>query len=74
MGRSQRLAALPAALLLGGCTMIGSQGRMAPSVSSRPPAGGSVASIPDIIPSPEPPAGSGNMVSYEQNGHRYRVL
>lgn len=73
MGRSQLIAALPAAVLLGGCTMVGSQGMVASTSAARPPAV-APASIPDIIPAPESPAPSGNMVSYEQGGHRYRVL
>jgi rare lipoprotein A len=54
--------------------MIGSQGMTSPVAPSSRPSAVAAASIPDIIPSPEPPATTGNMVSYEQGGQRYRVL
>jgi rare lipoprotein A len=59
-----RLAAL--AVVLSGCTMVGSASTRVPP----PPPGG----IADVTPRADPPASSGNMVEYEQNGRRYRVL
>jgi rare lipoprotein A len=66
MERPQRLAALPLALVFAGCTMVGAPGTVVP-----PPPGGA---IPDLVPRAEPPAASGNMLQYEQNGRTYRVL
>jgi rare lipoprotein A len=63
----QRIALIPFVLALGACTMIGSPGTVVPPEPDP-------ASIRDVIPSAEPPAASGNMVEYEQNGRTYRVL
>ena len=58
--------AIPLAVALSGCTMIGSPGTMVPPP---PPAG-----IAEVVPRADPPASSGNMLEYEQNGRWYRVL
>ena len=57
---------IPLAIVLSGCTMIGSPGTTVPPP---PPAG-----IADVIPRADPPARGGNMLEYEQNGSWYRVL
>jgi len=66
-----RLAGLRAgaalALTLSGCTMIGAPGAVAPPPP--PPSG-----IADVTPRRDPPARSGNMLEYEQDGRWYRVL
>ena len=67
MERPQRLAVVPFVLTLAACTMIGSPGTIIPPA---PDPG----RVRDVVPSPEPPAASGNMVQYEQGGRTYRVL
>lgn len=63
MERAQRLTLIPVILALAAaCTMIGSP-ELAPP---RAP--------PGETPRAEPPSRSGNMASYEQSGHTYRVL
>ena len=57
---------IPLAVVLSGCTMIGSPSTLVPPP---PPAG-----IADVTPRADPPARGGNMLEYEQNGRWYRVL
>jgi rare lipoprotein A len=66
MKGARELAALPAALLIGGCTMVGS----APTIV--PPAA-SPSAIADVVPRDEPPSETGNMPEYQANGRTYRV-
>lgn len=67
MVRSQRRGlCLVAALVLGGCTIIG-----LPELENQVP---SPEVIPEGLPTAEPPSRGGNMVEYEQNGRTYRVL
>ena len=61
-----RWLGLVPAVVLAGCTMIGS-----PELQSPPP---SPESLPEGVPTAEPPSRGGNMVEYEQNGSTYRVL
>jgi rare lipoprotein A len=63
----QRLALIPIVLAFGACTMIGAPSTLVPPAPDPE-------SIRDVVPSPEPPAASGNMVEYEQHGRTYRVL
>lgn len=63
----QRLALVPLVVAFAGCTMIGSQSTVVPAAPDP-------ASVRDVVPAPEPPAASGNMAEYEQNGRSYRVL
>lgn len=67
MERPQRLALVPIVVMFAGCTMIGSQSTVVPAAPDP-------STIRDVVPTPEPPAPSGNMVEYEQNGRNYRVL
>ena len=67
-GRRNARVSLGSALVLGaGCTMIGAPEPPAPYADAA-----GVAS--DVAPRAEPPSARGNMVEYEQNGRRYRVL
>lgn len=66
MEGAHRLAVLWGALALSGCTMIGSARTVVPPP---PPSG-----IADVVPRADPPATSGNMLEYEQNGRWYRVM
>jgi len=60
--------ALPAALLMTGCTLVGGPGTVVPP----PPA--DLDAIGDPVPYAQPPSARGNMASYEQGGRTYRVL
>lgn len=66
MREPRRLAALPVALLLGGCTMIGSTSTVVPPAPSASATAGAV-------PREEPPSQTGNMPEYRANGRTYRV-
>lgn len=69
MKTPRELVMLPAAALLAGCTMVGSQRSVAPP----PTAAASVAAMPDAVPRPDPPSPTGNMAEYEALGRTYRV-
>ena len=64
--------AIVAAVALAGCTMIGAEelGGPAPAGSSSTP----TPTSSERTRGAEPPSRGGNMVEYEQNGRRYRVL
>ncbi len=68
MRRVRARAALPAALITAGCTLIGG-----PSTITPPPM--DPGAIPgDPVPYDQPASVQGNMVEYEQGGRTYRVL
>ena len=67
MEGAQRLAALPLAALVAGCTLIGAPSTVVPPA----PEPGDIA---DLVPVDEAPSPMGNMVEYEQGGRTYRVL
>ena len=64
--RGRLRLAVPLALAVSGCTMVGSPRAVVPPP---PPAG-----IADVTPRADPPSRGGNMLEYEQGGRWYRVL
>ncbi len=67
MKAPRELTAIPVAVLLAGCTMVGSQRGVAP------PAPAGAVSMPDAVPREELPSPTGNMAEYEALGRKYRV-
>ncbi|HET9949022.1 MAG TPA: septal ring lytic transglycosylase RlpA family protein [Longimicrobiales bacterium] len=67
MLRARGPALLPvSALLLAGCTMVGSPSTIVPAPLD-------ASEIPDVVPREEMPSATGNMAEYEQGGRVYRV-